>query len=277
MKSSVVAAPSDSPFQAIKEKQQKMWASGDYAAVGVTLQIVGESLCEALDVRSGARVLDVAAGNGNVSLAAARRACDVISTDYVPELLERAKDRAAADRLPIRFQQADAEALPFEDNSFDYVVSTFGVMFAPDQERAAAELLRVCRSGGKVGLANWTPDGFIGNLFKTVGKHVAPPPGVQSPSRWGVLDNLRNWFGAGAATVSGESRMFTFRQTSPKAWIELFRTTYGPTLKAFEALDQAGQAALQADLEELIARFNKSGDRTMVVPSEYLEVVVVKR
>lgn len=277
MQSSTATASDTSPFQAIKAKQQKMWASGDYSTVGVTLQIVGENLCEALDVRAGARVLDVAAGNGNVSLAAARRACDVTSTDYVPELLERSKARAAADHLAIRYQQADAEALPFPDNSFDYVVSTFGVMFAPDQERAAAELLRVCRSGGKIGLANWTPEGFIGNLFKTVGKHVAPPPGVQSPSRWGVVENLKQWFGAGAASVAAIPRMFVFRQTSPKTWIEVFRTTYGPTLKAFEALDQAGQAALQSDLEALIARFNKSGDQTMVVPSEYLEVVVTKR
>jgi SAM-dependent methyltransferase len=273
---SASATTEATPFQAIKAKQQKMWASGDYSAVGTMLQIVGESLCEALDLRAGARVLDVAAGNGNVTLAAARRWCDVTSTDYVQELLDRARERANAERLSIKFQIADAEALPFEDGSFDYVVSTFGVMFAPDQERAARELLRVCRRGGKIGLANWTPDGFIGHLFKTIGKHVAPPPGVQSPSRWGVPENLRAWLGSGA-DVGGELKMFTFRQRSPKDWIELFRTTYGPTLKAFEALDAKGQAALQADIEALIERFNKSGDKTMVTPSEYYEAVIVKR
>lgn len=278
MQSSTVSTSIETtPFKAIKAKQQKMWSSGNYSAIGVTLQIVGESLCEALDIRSSARVLDVAAGNGNVSLAAARRACDVTSTDYVSDLLDRARERANAERLPIKFQLADAEALPFPDNSFDYVVSTFGVMFAPDQERAASELLRVCKSGGKIGLANWTPGGFVGNLFKVVGTHVAPPSGVQSPARWGVLDNLRQWFGAGVSTVNAESRLFTFRQTSPGAWVDLFRTAYGPTLKAFEALDAAGQAALHADLEVLISKFNKSGDTTMVVPAEYLEVVAMKR
>ena len=277
LSSSASTSTEAAPFQAIKAKQQKMWSSGDYSAVGTTLQIVGESLCEALDLRSGARVLDVAAGNGNVTLAAARRWCDVTSTDYVPELLDRARERANAERLSVTFQHADAEALPFADNSFDYVVSTFGVMFAPDQERAASELLRVVRSGGKIGLANWTPDGFVGSLFKTVGSHVAPPPGVQSPSRWGVIDNLRQWFGKGAASVAAETRMFTFRHRTPADWIDLFRRTYGPTLKAFEALDAAGQAALQSDLEALIGRFNKSGDATMVTPSAYLEAIIVKR
>src|SRR3954471_8904824 len=182
-------APNHTPlpdFKAIKTRQQGAWSSGDYAVVGTTLQIVGEQLCEALDVRSGQKVLDVAAGNGNVALAAARRWCDVVATDYVPALLDRARERAAADRLNIAFREADAEDLPFADGSFDAVVSTFGVMFTPDQDRAAAELVRVCRSGGKIGLANWTPDGFIGQVFKIIGKHLPPSPGVRSPALWGT-------------------------------------------------------------------------------------------
>ena len=173
-------------LKALKARQQAAWSSGDYAVIGTTLQIVGEELCEALDIRSGQKVLDVAAGNGNASLAAARRWCDVVATDYVPALLERARERAAAERLDIEFREADAEALPFPDASFDVVVSTFGVMFTPDQDRAAAEMVRVCKRGGKIGLANWTPEGFIGQLFKTIGKHVPPPPGAKSPALWGT-------------------------------------------------------------------------------------------
>jgi SAM-dependent methyltransferase len=171
---------------AVKTRQQDAWSSGDYAVVGTTLQIVGEQLCEALDLHSGQKVLDVAAGNGNASLAAARRWCDVVATDYVQALLERARERADAERLTIEFRKADAEALPFPNAGFDVVMSTFGVMFTPDQDRAATELLRVCKSGGKIGLANWTPDGFIGQLFKTIGKHVAPPAGIKSPALWGT-------------------------------------------------------------------------------------------
>jgi SAM-dependent methyltransferase len=264
------------PFQAIKARQQKMWASGDFAVVGTTLQIVGESLCEALDLRAGERVLDVAAGNGNVSLAAARRFCEVTATDYVPALLERARERANAERLPLKIQEADAEALPFADNSFDVVVSTFGVMFAPDQDRAAKELVRVCRPGGKIGLANWTPEGFIGQLFKVVGKHVAPPPGVQSPSRWGVEANLKQMFGDGVS-VGGALRNFAFRYRSPVHWVDVFRGTYGPVLKAFEALDAKGQKALNADILALIERFNVTGSTSVVAPAEYFEAVIVKR
>ena len=259
---------------AIKVRQQGTWSSGDYAVVGTTLQIMGEQLCEALDIRSGQRVLDVAAGNGNVALAAARRGCDVIATDYVPALLEKAAERAAAERLQIDFREADAEALPFKDRSFDVVVSTLGVMFTPDQPRAAAEMIRVCKSGGKIGLANWTPDGFIGQLFKTIGRHVPPPAGVKSPALWGTRARIEELFGSNASAIDAEPRDFVFRYRSPQHWLDVFKTYYGPLLKAFAGLQPAAQAALASDLFALIARFNRSGDASMVVPSEYLEVVI---
>jgi SAM-dependent methyltransferase len=266
--------PVQPDLKAIKARQQGAWSSGDYAVVGTTLQIVGEDLCEAIDLRAGQRVLDVAAGNGNVSLAAARRWCDVIATDYVPALLDRARERAQAERLPMTFQEADAEALPFEDGSFDAVVSTFGVMFTPDQERAASELLRVCRRGGKIGLANWTPDGFIGHLFKTIGRHMAPPAGVRPPSLWGQRDHLDHLFGHGATSIQARRKHFVFRYRSPEHCVEVFKTYYGPVLRTFAALSPAAQEALRKDLLGLIAEFNRSGDDTMVVPSEYLEVVI---
>jgi SAM-dependent methyltransferase len=260
---------------ALKARQQASWASGDYAVVGTTLQIVGEQLCESLDLRAGQKVLDVAAGNGNASLAAARRWCEVVSTDYVGALLERARERAAAERLLIDFREADAEALPFADASFDAVLSTFGVMFVADHERAAAELLRVCRRGGKIGLANWTPEGFIGQLFKTIGAHLAPPAGAKSPALWGDRERIEAMFGRGG-TVEATQRHFVFRYRSPAHWLEVFRGYYGPVLKTFAALAPAAQAALERDLLALIARFNRSGDGTMVVPGEYLEIVVTR-
>jgi len=263
-------------LQALKTRQQGAWSSGDYAVVGTTLQIVGENLCEALDLRGGQTVLDVAAGNGNASLAAARRWCDVTATDYVPALLDRARARAAAEGLRLTFREADAEALPFADASFDVVVSTFGVMFTPDQEKAASELLRVCRPGGKIGLANWTPDGFIGQLFKTIGSHVPPAPGARSPALWGARERLGELFEPGGAVVA-TPRQFVFRYRSPQHWLEVFRTYYGPVLKAFASLPETGQAALERDLLALIDRFNRSGDATMVTPSDYLEVVVSRR
>jgi len=263
-------------FAALKTRQQAAWSAGDYAVVGTTLQIVGENLCEALDLRAGSRVLDVAAGNGNAALAAARRWCDVIATDYVPALLERARERAAADRLDIAFRDADAEALPFPDASFDAVVSTFGVMFTPDQERAAAEMVRVCRRGGKIGLANWTPEGFIGQLFKTIGKHVAPPPGAKSPALWGSPARLGELFDSREVSVEAAKRSFVFRYRSPGHWLDVFKNYYGPVLKTFAALEPAAQAALLRDLMALIGRFNRSGDGTLVLPSEYLEVVITR-
>ncbi|MDB5364725.1 MAG: SAM-dependent methyltransferase [Rhodospirillales bacterium] len=269
--------PAHVDVKAIKARQHGAWSSGDYAVVGTTLQIVGEELCEALDVRPGQQVLDVAAGNGNVSLAAARRWCDVVATDYVPALLERARERAEADRLDIEFREADAEALPFEDSSFDVVVSTFGVMFTADHDRAAAELVRVCRSGGKIGMANWTPDSFIGRLFKTIGKHVAPPPGAKSPALWGTRARLAEMFEADASSIEATPRTFTFRYRSPLHWLDIFKTYYGPVLKAYGALEPSAQAALDRELLELIAQFNRANDGTMVVPSEYLEIVITRR
>ena len=270
-------APVQPDLAAIKARQQGAWSSGDYAVVGTTLQIVGEELCEAIDLRPGSKVLDVAAGNGNVTLAAARRWCEVTSTDYVPALLERGRERAAAERLVIDFRQADAEALPFPDASFDVVVSTFGVMFTADQDKAAIELLRVCKPGGKVGLANWTPEGFVGRLFKTLGKHLPPPAGVKSPALWGTRARLNEMFGAQASEINAEPRTFVFRYRSPQHWLDVFKTFYGPMLKAFAALNANAQAALTRDVLELVDEFNRAGDRTMAVPSEYLEVVITKR
>jgi ubiquinone/menaquinone biosynthesis C-methylase UbiE len=271
------AIDSGTVLAALKTKQHAAWSSGDYAVVGTTLQIVGEDLCEAMELRPGSKVLDVAAGNGNATLAAARRWCEVTSTDYVAALLERGRERAAAERLDINFREADAEALPFPESSFDAVVSTFGVMFTPDQDKAAAEMLRVCKPGGKIGLANWTPEGFIGAVFKTLGRHVAPPAGVKSPALWGTRARLGEMFSAKAASITAEPRMFVFRYRSPQHWLDVFKTFYGPMLKAFAALDETAQGALRRDLLDLVRNFNRSGDDTMAVPSEYLEVVISKR
>ena len=264
-------------LKALKARQQGTWSSGDYAVIGTTLQIVGEELCEALDVRSGQKVLDVAAGNGNASLAAARRWCDVVATDYVPALLERARERANAERLDIEFREADAEALPFPDGTFDVVMSTFGVMFTPDQERAAAEMLRVCKPGGKIGLANWTPAGFIGQIFKTIGKHVPPAAGAKSPALWGTPARIAELFEPHATPLASQQRNFVFRYRSPEHWLEVFKTFYGPVLKTFAALQPGAQAALQRDVMAVIDQFNRSGDGSMVVPSEYLEIVITRR
>jgi ubiquinone/menaquinone biosynthesis C-methylase UbiE len=270
------ASPATIDLAAIKRRQQAAWGFGDYALIGTTLQIVGEMLCEAVDLRSNQRVLDVAAGNGNATLAAARRFAEVVSTDYVPALLERGRQRAQADRLPVTFQQADAEALPFPDASFDVVLSTFGVMFTPNQQQAASELIRVCRPGGKIGLASWTPESFIGELFKTMGKYIPPAPGTKSPALWGSKAHLDTLFGA-QATVAAQSRSFVFRYKSPRHWVEIFRTYYGPVAKAFEALDAEPREALQADIYALIDKFNRADDGTLVVPGEYLEAVVTKK
>ncbi len=270
------AIPATIDLATIKGRQQVAWGSGDYAVVGTTLQIVGENLCEAVDLRSGQRVLDVAAGNGNATLAAARRFADVLSTDYVGALLERGRERAKAEHLPVTFREADAEALPFADASFDTVLSTFGVMFTPHQEQAASELLRVCRPGGKIGLANWTPEGFIGQLFKNIGKYVPPAPGVKSPALWGTRARLEALFGT-HGTVAAESRHFTFRYKSPQHMLEIFRGYYGPVLKAFAAIDPAAQQGLERDLLALFDTFNTARDGTLVAPSEYLEVIITKK
>ena len=273
--SAVLSPTTPAPdLAAVKTRQQAAWSTGNYAVVGTTLQIVGEQLCEALDPRAGWRVLDVAAGNGNATLAAARRGCAVTSTDYVPSLLEAGRLRAQAEGQDIAFQEADAEKLPFADASFDAVLSTFGVMFTPDQDQAAREMLRVCRHGGKIGLANWTPESFIGQLFKTIGKYVPPAPELKSPALWGAQTRLQELFGAGARALHIHSREFVFRYHSPEHWIEVFRTYYGPMNKTFAALDAERQATFQQELLALMAARNRSGDATLVLPSEYLEVVI---
>ncbi len=260
---------------AIKGRQQVAWSSGDYALIGTTLQIVGETLCEAVDLRGNYRVLDVAAGNGNASLAAARRFCDVVSTDYVAALLDRGRERADAERLPVTFKEADAENLPFPDESFDVVLSTFGVMFTPNQERAASELARVCRRGGRIGLANWTPGGFIGILFKIIGKYVPSAPGMNSPLLWGDAAHLEKLFGT-KMKISANLKSFVFRYKSPEHWVDIFRRYYGPIVKAFAAIDPQARDALEADLYRLISMFNIAKDGTLVIPGEYLEVVIDK-
>jgi ubiquinone/menaquinone biosynthesis C-methylase UbiE len=263
-------------YSAIKAKQNAAWASGDYARIGVTLQIVGESLAETMDLRPGASVLDVAAGNGNATLAFARRMCTVTSTDYVDTLLARGRARAEAEALDVTYEIADAEQLPFNDSAFDAVVSTFGVMFSPNQDKAASELLRVCRPNGKIGLANWTPAGFIGEVFKTLGKHIAPPIGVSSPARWGTESWMVQTFGPQARAIAIENKAFVFRYRSPEHFMDVLRAFYGPIHKAFLALDADGQAALAGDLIDAIARFNTATDGSMRVPSDYAEVIIAK-
>jgi SAM-dependent methyltransferase len=263
-------------FTAIKQRQQATWASGDYATIGTTLQIVGETLAEAADVRAGQAVLDVAAGNGNASLAAARRHALVTSTDYVPALLDKGRARAQAEDLTLKFQVADAEALPFGDGAFDVVLSTFGVMFTPDHRRAASEMLRVLRPGGRIALANWTPGGFVGRLFKVIGAHVSPPAGVQPPSLWGTEPHIVELFGAQATQIRCARRYFNFRYRSAAHWVQVFRDLYGPTHKAFGALDAAGAQRLERDITDLLGELNVAGPHSLVVPGEYLEILVDK-
>ncbi len=263
-------------LKAIKNRQQQTWASGDYAVVGSTLVVMGELLCEAVDLHAGQKALDVATGNGNAALSAARRFGEVTGIDYVPALLERGRGRAAAEGLDVAFTEGDAENIPFPDASFDVVLSTLGSMFAPDQEKAADELLRVCRPGGKIGTANWTPDGFIGQMFRVTSRYAPPPPGLKPPVLWGTEDRLRELFGDGVASIRAQRRRFVFRYRSFDHWLDIFRGYYGPLLKAFQSLDAARQEAYAADLRSLVTEFNHSGDETMVVPSEYLEAVAVR-
>lgn len=264
-------------FLAIKQKQQATWASGDYGSIGTRLQIVGELLAEAVDLRAGEQVLDVAAGNGNATLAAARRFARVTSTDYVPTLLEQGKARAQANGLEIEFKVADAESLPFENGSFDVALSTFGVMFTPEHHKAAKELLRVVRSGGRIGLANWTPEGFIGDLFRTIARYLPPPAGLQSPMLWGSEPRIVELFGTEALDIRCVRRHYNFRYESAAHWIDIFRNYYGPTLKTYAALDGSKQIQLTADLTALLERLNVGGPQSMVVPSEYLEIVVTRK
>jgi ubiquinone/menaquinone biosynthesis C-methylase UbiE len=260
----------------IKTKQQATWASGDYAVIGTTLQIVGENLCEATDLQAGWQVLDVAAGNDNASLAAARRGCEVIASDYVAALLEGTRRRAEAEGLPVETRVADAEALPFADASFDAVLSTFGVMFVPDPDRAAAELVRVCRPGGRIGLANWTPTGFVGQMLKIVGQHAPPPPGVPSPSAWGTRERLEELFGE-ATELTVTPRHFVFRYRSPEHFFETFKDYYGPVVRAWGVVDDAGKASLREQLLALLGEHNSSTTGTLAVAGEYLEVVATRR
>jgi len=261
---------------ALKSRQQTAWSSGDYAMIGTTIQIVGEQLAEACDIGCDQQVLDVAAGNGNATLAAARRGARVTSTDYVPALLERGAERARAERFEIDFRFADAEDLPFADGAYDAVLSTFGVMFTPDQAKAASELLRVTRRGGRIGLANWTPDGLIGQVFKILGRHLPPPQGAPSPARWGDEAHLQALFGAGAASIAVVKRQYNFRYRSPAHFIEVFRTWYGPMHKAFTALPAEGAEALERDLTELLRSANVADARSLKAPGDYLEVVITK-
>ena len=263
-------------FGELKRRQQSTWASGDFAIIGTTLQIVGETLAEAVDIRAGELVLDVAAGNGNATLAAARRFARVTSTDYVPALLERGAARAKADGLEVDFRVADAEALPFEDESFDVVLSTFGAMFTPRHDLPAKEMLRVTRRGGRIGLANWTPEGFIGRLFKVIGAYIPPPAGLISPAMWGTEPHIVTLFGHSAAHIECVRKVFNFRYRSSAHWIQVFRDFYGPTVKAFAALDAPRQTELARDITTLLEQFNVGGTASLVVPGEYLEVIVVK-
>ena len=271
-----IQATHNPDFTAIKKKQNMAWGSGNYAKVGVTLQITGEELAETLDLPPNSKVLDVAAGNGNATLAFARRFCDVTSTDYVQTLLDGGSDRARAEGLKINFQTADAENVPFSSESFDAVVSTFGVMFTPNQKKSAGELMRIVRSGGKIGLANWTPDSFIGQLFKTLGKHVAPPLGVKSPAQWGSREWINETFSKDCEVVSFKLKHFVFRSVSPEHFVDYWREFYGPIHKAFLALDEIGQTALRYDIIELLAEFNTATDGTVRIPSEYAEIMIIK-
>jgi ubiquinone/menaquinone biosynthesis C-methylase UbiE len=259
---------------AIKKRQQATWASGDFSVIGTTFQIVGENLVEAIDVRADEKVLDVAAGNGNATLAAARRFAHVTCTDHVPSLLDKARERAQAEALPAIFRVADAESLPFADGTFDVVLSTFGAMYATDQAQAARELKRVLRPGGRIGLANWTPGGFAGRLFRIIDRHVPPPVILASPTSWGSPACLATIFGVTPAHMRCRRRVFHFRYRSCAHWVQVFRDFHGPMHKAFAALDANGQQALERDIKSLLETSNTAGAGSLIVPGAYLEVVI---
>lgn len=263
-------------YTAIRAGQQATWASVDFGVIGATLPIVGELLCEAAEVNANTRVIDVAAGSGTAAIAAARRFTEVVATDYVPELLQQCDERARLEHLDVTTVVAAAEELPFEDASFDVALSTFGVMFAPDQSRAASELVRVVRAGGRIALASWTPQGFIGDLFGVVGSFLPPPPaGVASAMSWGTEPTIAELFGAHASEISCVRRLFMFRYASPEHFVTMFRTYYGPMHRAFDTLDGSGRAALHADLIALLRRHSREDD-ALVVPAEYLEAMVTR-
>jgi SAM-dependent methyltransferase len=264
-------------LETVKHRQQQTWASGDFHVVAARIVLVAEQLCDAADLHAGWRVLDVATGSGNAAIAAARLGCTAVGVDYVPGLLERARRRVAAEGLPVELQEGDAEALPFPDASFDAVTSVFGSMFAPDHERAAAELLRVCRPGGTIALASWTPGGFVGELFRTVAKHVPPPAGVPSPMLWGTDQHLRRLLGPGLASLETRERTFTFRFPSAERLVEFFRLWYGPTLKAFAALEGEAREELGEELVALADRYDRLGADAIAIPATYIESVAVRR
>lgn len=268
----------DAPdLQAVTQVQQQVWSTGDFAKIGVSGQIVQEQLCEAVDVMPGRRLLDVACGAGNGAIAAARRHCEAVGLDYVPALLERARERAAVEGYGIEFVEGDAQALPFEDASFDYVISSFGAMFAPNQEKTAAEMLRVCRPGGKIGMANWTPTGLVGGgFFKVNAEHAPPPPGVPPPVLWGTEERLRELFGDGVSELTVNNQYLTFRYPSPEAWLAFFREYFGPMMMAFARVGDDGAPALERDLLDVMRKANRAGDEALVAPAEYLEVVAVR-
>ena len=274
--SSTLEAPKPD-FEAIKQRQQQAWASGDFAVVAARIVLVAEHLCDTADLHAGWRVLDVATGSGNAAIAAARLGCSAVGVDYVPALLEVGRMRAAAEGLSVELLAGDAEALPFADAAFDAVTSVFGSMFAPDHRQAAAELLRVCRPGGTIALASWTPDGFIGDLFRTVGAHVPPPPGVQSPMLWGTEAHLRELFRDGIASLEVTERTFTWRFRSAEDFVAFFRLWYGPTLKAFAVLEGAAREALELDLVALARRYDRLGTDAIAIPATYTEAVAVRR
>jgi ubiquinone/menaquinone biosynthesis C-methylase UbiE len=262
---------------AVKERQQQAWASGDFAVVAARMSLVAERLADTADLHAGWQVLDVATGSGNAALAAARLGAVAVGIDYVPPLLERGRERAAAEDLDVEFVEGDAESLPFADASFDAVTSVFGAMFAPDHARAAAELLRVCRPGGRIALASWTPDGFIGDLFRTVAAHVPPPAGVASPMLWGTEAHLRELFREEIESLEVREQTFTFRFTSAEAFVAFFRRSYGPTVKAFAALEGAARDALEHDLVALARRHDRLGTGATAIPATYLEAVATRR
>jgi SAM-dependent methyltransferase len=272
-----MTTPQTPDLTAIKGRQQKAWSTGDYGKVGVTLLMMGEQLAEAANLKPGHKVLDVASGNGNASLAAARRFCDVTGIDYVPMLLDEARNRAEAEGLEIDLLEGDAEDLPFEDASFDAVLSTLGVMFAPDQEKAAGELLRVVKPGGTIGMANWVPDGYVADLFRTIGRYVPPPAGLKPPFRWGTEEGLDELLDGGIGSLQTRRCTFVWRFPSVRHHVEFMRTYYGPLNKAFGALDEEGQSALERDLISLAERYNRSENGTAVLHADYLEAVVTRR
>ena len=268
--------PQAPDLSAMKARQQQTWASVDYGDLATTTVIMSELLCEAVDLRPGWRVLDVATGSGNTAIAAARHFCYVTGIDYVPALLERGRERATAERLPVTFREGDAEDLPFPDASFDAVLSTIGAMFAPDQEKAARELLRVCRPGGRIGMANWDPSGLTGEISRTIARHIPPPPGIRPP-KWGTEQGLRELFDDEITSLEVTRRSVIWRYRSPEHWLEFFRAHHGPIHRSFASLDGAQQESLARDLLDVVRRFNRSGDETLAAPADYLEVVAIRK